>query len=118
VDLLAVEFNHDVRMQRTSGRHPRLIARILGGNGHLSNEQAAQLVEAVRERSAARRLKQVVQLHLSRQCNSPALARAAARRVLGDSVRVHTARQHRPGPWLSVAELGAEELVQAWLPGW
>src|SRR5204863_225112 len=38
VDLLAVEFNHDVGLQRSSGRHPRLIARILGREGHLSNE--------------------------------------------------------------------------------
>src|ERR1043165_3145613 len=28
VDLLALEFNHDERMQRTSGRHPRLIERV------------------------------------------------------------------------------------------
>ena len=30
VDLLALEFNHDVAMQRSSGRHPTLIARVLG----------------------------------------------------------------------------------------
>jgi len=30
VDLLGVEFNHDVEMQRRSGRSPALIARVLG----------------------------------------------------------------------------------------
>src|SRR5256885_7426706 len=47
----ALEFNHDVALERTSGRHPRLIARVLGDEGHLSNEQAGALVRAVLDRS-------------------------------------------------------------------
>src|SRR5437773_1285760 len=34
VDILAVEFNHDVAMERRSGRPRSLIARILGSHGH------------------------------------------------------------------------------------
>src|SRR4029079_18657946 len=34
VDLLALEFNHDEDLERKSGRHPRLIGRVMGGNGH------------------------------------------------------------------------------------
>jgi phosphoribosyl 1,2-cyclic phosphodiesterase len=100
VDLLAVEFNHDVALERASGRMPRLIARVLGDNGHLSNEQGAELVRAVLERSAAGRLKHLVQLHLSRDCNRPALARAAAHPTLAElapAAELHTAEQDAPG---------------------
>ena len=31
VDLLALEFNHDERLERNSGRHPKLIQRVMGG---------------------------------------------------------------------------------------
>jgi ribonuclease BN (tRNA processing enzyme) len=99
VDLLAVEFNHDVELEYASGRMPRLIARVLGDDGHLSNVQAAELVRAVLERSADGRPRHVVQLHLSRECNRPALARAAALEVLAgrDEVTVQTAEQDCPG---------------------
>ena len=60
VDLLAVEFNHDVAMQHASGRTLRLIERVLGDEGHLSNVQAAALVRAVLERSTPGRLLLVV----------------------------------------------------------
>lgn len=96
VDLLAVEFNHDVAMQQASGRTQRLIQRILGEDGHLSNTQAAALVRAVLERTTAGRLRHLVQLHLSRECNRPALAREAARMLLAElglSIGLQTAEQ-------------------------
>jgi phosphoribosyl 1,2-cyclic phosphodiesterase len=101
VDLLALEFNHDVALERGSGRSPRLIARVLGDDGHLSNIQAAALLREVLLRSAPGRLRQVVQLHLSRDCNHPDLAAAAAGAALGDCpfpVAVHTACQDTPSP--------------------
>jgi phosphoribosyl 1,2-cyclic phosphodiesterase len=100
VDLLAVEFNHDVAMQQSSGRMPRLIQRILGDDGHLSNVQAAALVRAVLERSTEGRLRHLVQLHLSRDCNRPMLAREAAQTLLaelGIEVALHTAAQDTVG---------------------
>jgi phosphoribosyl 1,2-cyclic phosphodiesterase len=97
-ELLALEFNHDVAMQLDSGRHPQLIERVLGEEGHLSNDQAAELVQAILARSTPGRLKNLVQLHLSRQCNTPELALRAARRVVHESVSVHAARQERPMP--------------------
>jgi phosphoribosyl 1,2-cyclic phosphodiesterase len=96
VDLLAVEFNHDVAMQQSSGRAPRLIQRVLGEEGHLSNAQAVALVRAVLERSTAGRLRHLVQLHLSRECNRPTLAREAARLMLEEleiMIGLHTAEQ-------------------------
>src|SRR5262249_22092321 len=47
VDVLALEFNHDVGLEYASGRSARLIARVLGDGGHLSNEQAAGLLREV-----------------------------------------------------------------------
>jgi len=105
VDLLAIEFNHDVVMQQASGRSPRLIERVLGDEGHLSNVQAVALLRAVLERSSAGRLRHVVQLHLSRDCNRPALAHEAARSLLdelGTCAAVHTAEQHSPGATLNL----------------
>jgi hypothetical protein len=51
------------------------------------------------------RLRQVVQLHLSRDCNRPELAAEAARTVFVDSassVHLYTARQDVPGPTLQL----------------
>jgi phosphoribosyl 1,2-cyclic phosphodiesterase len=101
LDLLALEFNHDVAMERSSGRSPGLIARVLGDDGHLSNAQAAAFLRAVLEATVPGRLRQVIQLHLSRECNRPDLAAAAAQLAIGDlagSIEVHTACQHRPSP--------------------
>src|SRR5947208_378452 len=73
--------------------------------GHLANVQAAGLLREVRRQSMPGRLRHVVQLHLSRDCNHPSLAAEAARAVLaGDKepAEVHTARQDRPGPSLNL----------------
>lgn len=97
VDLLALEFNHDVALEQSSGRSPLLIARVLGNRGHLSNEQAAALLHEVLRHSSSRRLRHLVQLHLSRDCNRPALARQCARLAQADHGFVlHTSRQDAP----------------------
>lgn len=98
VDLLAVEFNHDIDLERRSTRPAFLIERVLGDHGHLSNCQAAAFVRAVVSRGAGR-LRHVVQLHLSSDCNRPSLARQSAKDALGElgcEARVHTASQHEP----------------------
>jgi phosphoribosyl 1,2-cyclic phosphodiesterase len=132
VDVLALEFNHDVDMELGSGRSAALIDRVLGNHGHLSNEQATDLLAEVLRRSAGARLQHVVQLHLSQQCNRPALARQAARRIidgLNHKVRLHTAEQYASGSWLALRRMPASSgkvtrkqmaVVgeQLWLPGW
>jgi hypothetical protein len=105
LDLLALEFNHDVELEYASGRSPHLIARVLGDGGHLSNGQAASLLREVLRRSPPGRLQHLVQLHLSRECNLPNIASGSARSVLDElapRVQVHTARQDVPGPALLV----------------
>ncbi len=107
VDILAVEFNHDVALQRASGRAPWLVRRVLGDFGHLSNEQGAELLDACAGHSPAGRLRHVIQLHLSRDCNRPALAVAAARDIIASrrlKAELHTASQDHPGPTLVLAD--------------
>jgi hypothetical protein len=86
-------------MERESGRMPQLIARVLGNEGHLSNAQAADFLREVLGRSTPGRLQHLVQLHLSRECNRPALAAAAAQSALDEAEwngNVVTALQDEP----------------------
>lgn len=105
VDLLALEFNHDVEMQMQSGRGPMLIRRVLGDRGHLSNEQAAALLCEIIKRSMPGRLQHLVQLHLSRDCNRPDLALSAARKALTKmriELEILTADQDQTGTTIEV----------------
>jgi phosphoribosyl 1,2-cyclic phosphodiesterase len=101
VDVMALEFNHDEEIERTSGRPPHLIARVLGRNGHLSNRQAAELSRDIISRGRSR-LRSLVQLHLSRHCNRHDLARAVGAQTLAavaPTARLWTASQDIPcGP--------------------
>lgn len=81
-DILAIEFNHDEHMQRSSGRSRDLIARVLGPRGHLSNRQGAALVEAAIDRSS-KPPRSLVTLHRSQQCNTPDLVMTEASKVVG-----------------------------------
>ncbi len=105
VDLLGVEFNHDVEMQRRSGRSWALISRNLGDRGHLSNRQGAELVTEVLRRSGRGAVRDLVLLHLSAQCNEPGLALKEARaavRGTGRRITIHAAQQSpaHPNLWL------------------
>jgi phosphoribosyl 1,2-cyclic phosphodiesterase len=116
VDVLALEFNHDRVLEQTSGRSPALIMRVLGDRGHLSNTQAAELLREVLQRSQPGRPRHLVQLHLSRQCNRPAMAVDAARVVLEElqaEMEIHTAKQDHPGPSLTVESAPARSKRQA-----
>jgi len=77
-DFATLESNHDPVMLRTSRRPPCLIQRIGGPRGHLSNEQACELVQ----RFASPRLQHLWLAHLSGECNAPSLALEAMRRTL------------------------------------
>jgi phosphoribosyl 1,2-cyclic phosphodiesterase len=100
VDLLALEFNHDEQLQMKSGRHPKLIERVLGPQGHLSNRQAADVFRKVLESGPNGGPKLLLQMHLSRDCNRPDLAYQAAQQVVlltGAQTRVFSTRQDRRG---------------------
>lgn len=84
-DYLIIESNHDREMLQ-NGRYPlALKQRIIGEDGHLSNDETAQLVA----NHAKDGLRSVFLCHLSEENNSPQLAvetmRRSIREVKGDS---------------------------------
>ncbi len=63
--MVVLEANHDVDLVHSSTRPWSLKQRILGRQGHLSNEMAAALLADI----AGDTLRQVFLAHLSRECN-------------------------------------------------
>ncbi len=91
-DLLLLESNHDPAMLREGPYPPYLKRRIASAKGHLSNDQAAELLRALPPRARA-----VVLMHLSKANNAPALALASARAALaGRHVRLFVAPPRGP----------------------
>ena len=81
--IATLESNHDPVMLRTSGRPPYLIQRIAGPRGHLSNDQACELVR----KFASPRLRKLYLAHLSHQCNSEHIAICSMRETLKEMGR-------------------------------
>lgn len=79
LDALVLECNHDLEMLRGGRYPPSLKERIAGRYGHLDNASAARLLGAL----DASRLKHLLAAHLSKQNNTPELARGALAAVLG-----------------------------------
>ena len=100
VDLLAIESNYDPQMQRRSGRPIFLQRRIMGKQGHLSNDQAFDAVCAICQRHGEPQ--HIVLLHRSRQCNCPTIVRDTFAREPRLFERVTLAEQRRRTPWLTV----------------
>jgi phosphoribosyl 1,2-cyclic phosphodiesterase len=120
LDVLAIESNYDPEMQRTSGRPIFLQQRIMGGKGHLSNQQAFDAVRAVLdrcERSGVRLPSHIVLLHRSRECNCPKLLRRLFARDARVAPRLTLAEQFESSGWLKIrdrAPLAGEQLSLAW----
>ena len=118
VNVLAIEFNHDVAMQRASRRPAFLVNRVLGPTGHLSNAQAADLAIAVAETAEEQAFTALVQLHLSRDCNTTALATCSGREALSrvaPHAKLVTATQSAPTVSVPIAGAGRKS-VQLTLP--
>ena len=102
VHVLVLEFNHDVGLLERGPYPESLKRRIRGGRGHLSNEEAAEMLRAI----AGPGLHTLVLAHLSAANNTPELATAAARRALSELGLAHTrvlvASQDRVGESLGV----------------
>jgi ribonuclease BN (tRNA processing enzyme) len=94
VDVLAIESNYCPRMQVESGRPLALIERIMGGRGHLSNQEAVEAIGRIAPR------RHVVLLHLSRQCNDPAVV---ASLHAGAGYGVTISSQEAPTGWVAIA---------------
>ena len=98
-DALMLEANHDPQMLQTGPYPPSLRQRVGGPFGHLSNHQAAELLDAVRHTG----LRHVLLSHVSAQNNRPELALAAVHGVdrdLAASLRI--AEQDQCAGWLNL----------------
>jgi phosphoribosyl 1,2-cyclic phosphodiesterase len=79
VDALVLECNYDLDML-LAGPYPKWLKERIGGRlGHLDNTASAEIVGAM----DCSRLKHVIAAHLSKQNNTPDLARAALAGALG-----------------------------------
>lgn len=82
IDAMLLECNHDPRML-ADGPYPQSLKDRVGGQyGHLSNQQAADLLS----RMDTTRLRQLVAAHLSDKNNQPQLARQVIAGALGDGL--------------------------------
>ena len=96
-DALVLEFNHDTDMLSQSVYPPWLKSRIGGQLGHLSNQQSADILQAL-DRS---RLQCVIAAHLSQKNNSPDKVRALIQGVLaGSDVEIVIADQASGFDWM------------------
>lgn len=89
---LYIESNHDPEMVYASARPPIYKQRVLGRQGHLSNQACAELLKDI----AHKDLKQVYLAHLSSECNHPDKALKIAQTALlesGLAIPVHIAYQ-------------------------
>jgi phosphoribosyl 1,2-cyclic phosphodiesterase len=98
-----LEFNYDPQLMQEGPYPPMLQRRITGGRGHLSNEQAGQMLEWL----ASENLHTLVLAHLSKKTNLPEPALAAAQSTLerlglASRVRVIVASQDEIGENLAV----------------
>ncbi len=84
---LVLECNYDSDLLMGSRRPWSLKQRISGRQGHLSNQQAAELISEL----AGPELQAVFLAHLSRECNSPALAEKAIADALRQCGRAEVA---------------------------
>lgn len=94
-DVLILETNHDIDLLRNAVYPPNLKRRIGGDEGHLSNEQACELLANLdRPRTQV-----LILAHLSEETNRPRLARLAVERTLralGRKTQLLVADQARP----------------------
>jgi phosphoribosyl 1,2-cyclic phosphodiesterase len=107
VDVLAIESNYDAQMQLNSNRPWFLKRRIMGGRGHLSNQDALEAVRQILDHSQVRgrRLpKHIILLHRSRECNCPRLLRDLFSTDQRVRDRLVLAEQDRATPWLFAGE--------------
>lgn len=103
LDVVCIESNYDPQMQLESARPAFLKQRIMGGHGHLSNEQALDAVRRILDRAEQRggRLpRHIVLLHRSRQCNCPNRLRKLFERDPRIASRLTLAEQFQPTSWL------------------
>lgn len=105
LDIVCIESNYDPQMQIDSPRPFFLKNRIMGGRGHLSNQQAFNAVRAMLDRAQRRGARlpgHIVLLHRSRECNCPKRLRDLFALDARIAPRLTLTEQHQATEWLFV----------------
>ena len=105
VQTLVIETNHDEKMLQNDPHRPWPVKqRIQSRHGHLSNVAAASVIE----RLLPGKIERVVLGHLSRDCNTPALATGAVQVLLEKcerrEIEVYCADQREISPCFQIGE--------------
>jgi phosphoribosyl 1,2-cyclic phosphodiesterase len=90
LDAVLLESNYDPEMLANGSYPDQLKKRITGPAGHISNFEAAELLLA----SASKRMKWACLGHLSGDNNTPDLALATHRKILGDRLPLFVATRY------------------------
>ena len=99
LDALILECNHDPGMLADGPYPPALKQRVGGPYGHLSNQQAANILDKIN----TDRLQHLVAAHISEKNNDPQLALGCLAAVVGESsFGILAANQPGGMPWLGV----------------
>lgn len=106
LDALLLEANHDVKMLQVGPYPYYLKRRILGDQGHLSNENSGRLLSRVLHDN----MQAVMLGHLSKENNIPELAYEAVRMEVtmaecpytGDDFRLMVAKRDEPSPVIEI----------------
>ena len=99
-DALVLECNHDPDLLEQCDYPTSLKARISGRFGHLPNDGAAAIIRAI----DTSRLQHLIAAHLSRQNNTPTMARAALGEAIGcGSEWIGVATQETGFEWRGLA---------------
>src|SRR2546428_5452726 len=108
VQTLVIETNHDEKLLQHDTHRPWPVKqRIQSRHGHLSNSAAAGVIEQL----LSGKIERVVLGHLSRDCNTPALALETVRASLAKSgkvdIEIHCATQFEVSPRFRIGETDA-----------
>jgi len=90
LDAVLLESNYDPDLLANCSRPEWLKERIAGPGGHISNFEAAELLLA----TASKRMKWACLGHLSEDTNTPELALATHRKILGDRLPLFLATRY------------------------
>ncbi|MDO4797386.1 MAG: MBL fold metallo-hydrolase [Coriobacteriales bacterium] len=109
--ILGIEANHDPRML-ASGPYPAFLkARVAGDTGHLSNDQAAQVLPDL----VTSDTETIVALHLSQENNRPSLAvRALAAAVGAEPANTTFTEARTPDGLLTVCASAQDRPLVVW----
>lgn len=117
VDILAIESNYDEKMTVNSSRPSFVNRRNLSDSGHLSNEQAYEAVQAIRDKSPHGNPRHIVLLHRSQQCNHAMKVKRIFERDPELAKRVTLTEQRKRTRWINLKPMARMQRDQLRLTG-